>query len=165
MPAPVKQTSGVSLQPSAQLSSRQAAPVKGRARHGWSAAVACLLACEALGQAPKANAGKHAADGGTRPGKGPTSKEVVVVPSTDEAPPMRPRPGCVDAPQGLVSWWPAEGDMRDVAGPNLMRMAGKAAYTQGRVGLAFLFDGTHEDLMNGSAVGFPVEAEDRTMEL
>jgi hypothetical protein len=50
--------------------------------------------------------------------------------------------GCVTSPAGLVSWWPAEGNVQDIAGANPGTLpGGSLAYTGGEVGQAFSFDG------------------------
>jgi hypothetical protein len=80
---------------------------------------------------------------------------------------MKPRPGCVDTPLGIVSWWPAEDEAWDVVGRNHMGgfFAGTPHYTDGKVGRAFLFDGTESMTLNGSAQDMPSGAADRTVEL
>jgi hypothetical protein len=50
-------------------------------------------------------------------------------------------PQAVPAPEGLVSWWRAEGDARDVRGNNHGKIVGNVSYASGQVGLAFKFDG------------------------
>jgi len=47
---------------------------------------------------------------------------------------------CVPAPDGLVDWWPAEGDALDLVGTNHGAMQGPVTFTTGRAGLAFTFD-------------------------
>jgi len=51
---------------------------------------------------------------------------------------------CVPAPAGLVSWWPGDGDARDIAGTNNGSLQGGAtASSPGLDGSAFSFDGTN----------------------
>jgi hypothetical protein len=51
---------------------------------------------------------------------------------------------CVPIPQGLVSWWPAEGDASDIIGTNSGALEGGATATApGYVGNCFTFDGTN----------------------
>ncbi len=49
---------------------------------------------------------------------------------------------CTNAPAGLVSWWPAEGNGNDVAGSNPGIVTG-VSYSAGEVGQAFNFNGTN----------------------
>ena len=49
-------------------------------------------------------------------------------------------PGCVPAPAGLVSWWPAEGNATDIVSGNNGSLVG-GTYTSGEVGQAFGFNG------------------------
>jgi alpha-tubulin suppressor-like RCC1 family protein len=52
--------------------------------------------------------------------------------------------GCQPAPPGLVGWWPADGNARDLAGTNHGTLQGGATATaSGLVGSAFSFDGTN----------------------
>ncbi|HVM49309.1 MAG TPA: LamG-like jellyroll fold domain-containing protein [Candidatus Acidoferrum sp.] len=50
-------------------------------------------------------------------------------------------PVCVPPPLNLVSWWRAEGDCLDEAGSNNGSLQSGAAFTTGRVGQAFSFNG------------------------
>jgi hypothetical protein len=50
--------------------------------------------------------------------------------------------GCVSPPDGLVSWWPGDGDANDVVDGNHGTLVGGAAFASGEVGQAFSFDGT-----------------------
>jgi hypothetical protein len=50
--------------------------------------------------------------------------------------------GCVSAPGGIVSWWPAEGNGGDVAGSNPGNVNSGVSYTAGEVAQAFNFNGT-----------------------
>ncbi|MBI5775014.1 MAG: immunoglobulin domain-containing protein, partial [Verrucomicrobia bacterium] len=51
-------------------------------------------------------------------------------------------PVCVPAPAGLVAWWSAEGNAVDVVGGNNGQAFGPVAYTSGKAGQAFLFNGS-----------------------
>ena len=53
-----------------------------------------------------------------------------------------PVPSCDPAPSGLVSWWRAEGDIKDAIGTNDGTLAGTAGFAAGEVGQAFTFDGS-----------------------
>jgi PKD repeat protein/ABC-type branched-subunit amino acid transport system substrate-binding protein len=50
-------------------------------------------------------------------------------------------PGGVTPPQGLVCWWPGEGDARDLIGSNVGEPQNGVIYGSGVVGEAFTFDG------------------------
>jgi len=50
---------------------------------------------------------------------------------------------CVPSPSGLVGWWPGDGNASDIVGTNNGTLQGGAtASAAGRVGTAFIFDGT-----------------------
>jgi hypothetical protein len=49
----------------------------------------------------------------------------------------------VPAPSGIVSWWPAEGNTRDIISGNTGIVKGGLGYAPGKVGSAFLFGGTN----------------------
>ena len=49
---------------------------------------------------------------------------------------------CVDPPEGLISWWPAEGNADDILGDNDGTLVNGATFAPGMVGQAFSFDGT-----------------------
>jgi hypothetical protein len=51
---------------------------------------------------------------------------------------------CAPIPDGIVSWWPAEGDATDILGDGSTNgtLVGGVTFADGMVGQAFLFDGT-----------------------
>lgn len=49
---------------------------------------------------------------------------------------------------GLVSWWPAEGDARDLVGTNHGTLYGGTAFASGKVGQSFSFDGVNDCVSN-----------------
>ena len=51
------------------------------------------------------------------------------------------QPACVPAPEGLVSWWPGDGNANDVLGPNDGTPVNGTTFTAGFVDQAFSFDG------------------------
>src|SRR5688572_3554118 len=60
-------------------------------------------------------------------------------------------------PDGLVSWWRAEGDVQDFAGPNdLGSLQNGASFATGIVGQAFRFDGTNDYVDLGSSATLDV---------
>jgi hypothetical protein len=68
-----------------------------------------------------------------------------------------------DADDGLISWWPADGDALDHIGTNDGMATGSVTYTEGVMGEAFLFDG--DSLIQTPIDGFPVGDTDRTLAL
>jgi len=73
---------------------------------------------------------------------------------------------CVPPPSGIVSWWPGEGDGRDLVGGRHGTLEGNAGFsTEGMVGRAFAFDGSVGSLVRASAVGLPTGTSPRTVEL
>ncbi|MGA2241282.1 MAG: LamG-like jellyroll fold domain-containing protein [Verrucomicrobiota bacterium] len=55
---------------------------------------------------------------------------------------VNPIPPCVLVPDGLVGWWPGEGDANDVAGGNNGTLVNGASFAKGIIGQAFSFNGT-----------------------
>jgi hypothetical protein len=55
--------------------------------------------------------------------------------------PLLPSTNCVPAPAGLISWWPAEGDPRDITGTNSGTLVNGVTFAPGAVGQAFSFNG------------------------
>jgi Concanavalin A-like lectin/glucanases superfamily/Immunoglobulin domain len=49
---------------------------------------------------------------------------------------------CVLPPDGLVAWWPGEGNANDIVGTNNGTLRGGATFASGKVGRAFDFDGS-----------------------
>ncbi len=58
---------------------------------------------------------------------------------------------CAPAPSGLVGWWRAEGNTFDLQSGNSGTLMGNTTFGTGRVGQAFLFDGSGD----GVALGNP----------
>jgi hypothetical protein len=54
---------------------------------------------------------------------------------------------CLPPPEGLISWWPADGDATDLVGANDGTLVGGAGFAAGHVDDAFLFDGV-DDLVS-----------------
>src|SRR5207245_492855 len=50
-------------------------------------------------------------------------------------------PTCVPPPDGIVDWWPGDGNTKDIVGGDNARLFGGAGFAQGEVGPAFLLDG------------------------
>ncbi len=55
--------------------------------------------------------------------------------------------GCAIASSGLVGWWPAAGNTRDMAGTNHGILDGATGIAPGKVGQAFVFDGVSADVL------------------
>jgi hypothetical protein len=53
-------------------------------------------------------------------------------------------PACVPAPEGLISWWPADGNAYDIAGGNNGTLENGATFGSGEVGEAFSFNGSDQ---------------------
>jgi hypothetical protein len=53
--------------------------------------------------------------------------------------------GCFTPPDGLIGWWPGDGNANDIAGTNNAILRGATTVNRaGRVGSAFHFDGTND---------------------
>jgi Concanavalin A-like lectin/glucanases superfamily/N-acetylmuramoyl-L-alanine amidase len=59
--------------------------------------------------------------------------------------------GCILAPSGMVNWWPAEGNAKDIFGSNDGTLQNGCSYVPGKVGMAFHFDGATSHLNLGLA--------------
>jgi len=58
---------------------------------------------------------------------------------------------CVPAPQGLVSWWPGDGDATDIVDNNHGTLQNGATFAAGKVGPAFSFSGNDDWVRLGPA--------------
>lgn len=63
-----------------------------------------------------------------------------------------PRPACIPAPSGVVSWWPGDASNRDVVGTNPLELSNGATFGPGVVNEGFAFDGI-DDYAGGEAEG------------
>ena len=54
-------------------------------------------------------------------------------------------PLCIDAPSGLVSWWPADGFTTDLKGDHSTLLGG-VSFADGKVGKAFDFSGSQDNI-------------------
>jgi len=75
-----------------------------------------------------------------------TSSATVAVDVLLDNVTVTPVSNCATVPSGLVSWWQGESNASDSSGINNGTLVGNAAFTEGKVGQAFRFDG------NGDAV-------------
>jgi hypothetical protein len=64
---------------------------------------------------------------------------------------------CTPPPLGLVGWWQGEGNALDQAGTNKGTLAGNTAYALGRVGHAFMFDGSGDRVTVGNPVNLRLQ--------
>ena len=64
---------------------------------------------------------------------------------------------CTPPPSGLVSWWRAEGNALDQAGTNNGTLVGSTTYGQGRVGQAFVFDGSGDAVSLGNPTNLQLQ--------
>jgi Concanavalin A-like lectin/glucanases superfamily/Immunoglobulin domain len=55
---------------------------------------------------------------------------------------------CISPPLGIVAWWPAEGDAKDVVGPYNSVLVGGTTFGSGKDGQAFSFDGISNSVTN-----------------
>ncbi len=51
-------------------------------------------------------------------------------------------------PAGIVAWWPADGNARDIVGTNRSEVVGLTGFVEGVVGRAFRFNGLDDEVMN-----------------
>jgi hypothetical protein len=70
---------------------------------------------------------------------------------------------CVQAPNGLISWWPGENDASDVAGSNPGTLENGVSFAPGMVGQAFLFDGLDDMVTGSTTTAFPLGSSPRTI--
>lgn len=72
------------------------------------------------------------------------------------------QPACISPPNGIISWWPGDGDANDIQDNNPGMLEGDAAFDTGLVGEAFIFNGNGEvEIPNNSNLNvqeFTIEA-------
>jgi hypothetical protein len=68
-----------------------------------------------------------------------------------------PAGSCATPPSGLVSWWRAEGNALDQAGTNNGTLVGNTTYGPGRVGQAFVFDGSGDAVSLGNPTNLQLQ--------
>ncbi len=73
-----------------------------------------------------------------------------------------PGVSCVNAPSGLVSWWPADNNTTDRQGSNSGQLSNGATFGNGKVLRGFSFDGIN-DSVNMTDTGLPSGTQDRTI--
>jgi hypothetical protein len=71
---------------------------------------------------------------------------------------------CVDAPGGVVGWWPGDGTADDLAGGLDAALGGGATFAPGKVGQAFSLDGVDAWVDAGNAPALHVSGGDFTVE-
>ena len=65
---------------------------------------------------------------------------------------------CVQPPEGLVSWWPGEGDAADIADENDGTLQNGATFAPGMVGQAFSLDGVDDHVRIPAASNLNVQS-------
>jgi hypothetical protein len=60
---------------------------------------------------------------------------------------------CVQPPEGLISWWPGDGNANDIQGSNNGTLQGGVTFGPGLVGQAFRFDGVDGFVSFGKTIG------------
>ena len=65
---------------------------------------------------------------------------------------------CVAPADGLLSWWPADGDANDVQGGHHATLTNGATFAPGKLGQAFSFDGV-DDWVRIEDFGYPMATE------
>ncbi|HXU75981.1 MAG TPA: LamG-like jellyroll fold domain-containing protein, partial [Methylomirabilota bacterium] len=73
-----------------------------------------------------------------------------------------PRPPCVPAAPGIVSWWPAQSNALDAIDNNNGTLLGNVTLVPGRVGQAFRFDGSADAVRVGNPTN--LQLQDFTIE-
>jgi len=72
---------------------------------------------------------------------------------------------CIPPPDGLVAWWPGEGDAQDLVGTNHGTLMNGATYATGKVAQAFSFDGADDYVsITTGAFNLPLGTSPRTVE-
>ena len=66
--------------------------------------------------------------------------------------------GCAQVPDGLVSWWPGEGDSSDLVGGNPGTLAGATTFASGEVGQAFKFGGFQDAVTVGNPANLQLQS-------
>ena len=70
-----------------------------------------------------------------------TPTAMLLAPASDVRPTPTPAPAAIQSSDGLVSWWPGDGNANDIVGGNDGTLSGGATFAPGMVGQAFSFDG------------------------
>lgn len=70
---------------------------------------------------------------------------------------------CYPVPDGIVSWWPGNGNANDVIGSNNGSLINNVTFQTGMVGAGFDFDGT--SFVQAPTTGLPIGSSSRTLEL
>jgi len=65
---------------------------------------------------------------------------------------------CAPLPDGIVSWWPGEGDTSDIVGGNPGTVVGAATFAPSLVGQAFKFGGFHDAVTVGNPVNLQLQS-------
>jgi hypothetical protein len=71
---------------------------------------------------------------------------------------------CIQPPAGLISWWPGDGNARDIADSNQGVLQGGAKFAAGKVAQAFFLDGKDDFVTAGNAPNLHVSKNDFTVD-
>ncbi|MGI8966457.1 MAG: LamG-like jellyroll fold domain-containing protein, partial [Limisphaerales bacterium] len=77
--------------------------------------------------------------------------------SSNAALTVDPVPSCGNTPSNLVAWWRAEGDTSDFVGVDNGTLVGNTVYGSGRVGQAFVFDGSGDGVQLGNPANLQLQ--------
>lgn len=68
-----------------------------------------------------------------------------------------PVPACTPPPAGMLGWWRADGNAWNAVGTTQGTLQGQTTYGSGRVGQGFVFDGSGDGVMIGSAADYQLQ--------
>ena len=66
---------------------------------------------------------------------------------------------CVEAPDGLVSWWPGDGNAADIVDGNPGTLQNGATFAAGVVGQSFILDGTDDFVLVSPAANLDITGD------
>lgn len=70
---------------------------------------------------------------------------------------------CYPVPDGIVSWWPGNGNANDIIDSNNGNLVNNVTFSTGMVGTGFDFDGT--SFVQAPTTGLPIGSSSRTLEM
>jgi uncharacterized repeat protein (TIGR01451 family) len=70
---------------------------------------------------------------------------------------------CVPYPDGIISWWPGDGNATDIADGNHGTLQGGTGFAAGNVGQAFSLDGSDDQVNVGNALNLHVSTNEFTV--
>jgi hypothetical protein len=69
---------------------------------------------------------------------------------------------CITPPDGIIAWWPGDGNAEDIIGSNNGQLGGGASFADAKVGKGFSFSGAN-DVFSATANGLPQGSAPRTV--